>query len=109
MKKIFLFVILFCSMPMWAVTKSDATDYNIPVHVSSSRFQGGGLVLTCAIQGRHYELSGDAPTNGLLNPGDYMAKLTKDKHWTAYQTIRNYEFLFPDGTKQAFHVTLLGE
>jgi hypothetical protein len=42
--------------------------------------------------------------NGLLNLGDYQAKLVVDTHKSAYESMQVYEFLLPDGGKRKFGV-----
>jgi len=40
----------------------------------------------------------------LLALGDYKAKLVKDDHKTPYESIRMYEFQFPDKKTRKFAV-----
>jgi hypothetical protein len=102
---------------MWAAPKTDA-DYNIAVHVSGSHYGANEMlqVLSVVIDGKHYELSGPTSSakvamrgNGLLNPGDYKAKLTEDTHKTSFESIQEYELLLPDGTQRKFSVILQSE
>jgi hypothetical protein len=95
---------------MWASAKMDAADYNIAVHVSGSHYGQNELfqVLSVVIDGKHYELAGPTSSakafmhgNGLLNPGDYKAKLTEDTHKTSFESIQEYELLLPDGTQRS--------
>ncbi|HTU51467.1 MAG TPA: hypothetical protein VMF56_12790 [Acidobacteriaceae bacterium] len=125
MKKIVWGFVLSCmvfagaSRKMWAA-KPAATgdDYNINVHVSGAQYASDGLneVLMVVIGGRHYELQGPTSSakmyshgNGLMNPGDYHAKLIQDTHKTTYESIQEYEFLLPDGTKRKFAVIAQSE
>jgi hypothetical protein len=40
----------------------------------------------------------------LINPGDYHASLTQDEHKTSYESLQQFEILFPDGTARRFSV-----
>lgn len=79
-------------------------EYSINVHVTSSYLFGGGNGLDVVISAKKYQLGGFPPALGLLAPGDYKAKLIKDKHLTAYRSDQEYEFLFPDTKTQKFNV-----
>jgi hypothetical protein len=124
-KKIVWAVVLFCLLVwggsrMWAAPKTDQADYKIAVHVSGSRFGADGMtqILSVTIDGKHYELLGGTSSakvysagsaHGLLNPGDYQAKLIEDIHKTGYESIQMYELLLPDGATRKFSVTLQSE
>jgi hypothetical protein len=94
-------------------------DYTVRVHVSSARFTVTnqlGQILTVVIGGKHYEITGGTSSariygqgNGLLSPGDYMAKLSTDVHKTPFESLQSYELLLPDGTTRVFDVILQGE
>jgi hypothetical protein len=93
--KITLAVLLLVSTFAWAGTESNAGDYTVSVHVSSSNVTTGLLQLKVVINGKNFVLSSSA-VPGLLALGDYKAKLLKDEHKTAYDSYQVYEFLFPD-------------
>jgi hypothetical protein len=61
--------------------------------------------LTVLIGEKRYELSAMARKHGLLAPGDYKARLSRDEHKTAFESKQEYEFLFPDKTTRKFFVT----
>lgn len=82
-------------------------EYSIHVHVTSSFLVvGSGLgpqMLDVIIEGKKYELRGSY--NGyLLGLGDYSAKLIKDEHKSAYESLQMYEFLLPDKKTLKFRV-----
>lgn len=63
----------------------------------------GEQKLDVTIDGKKYELA--ATGNGyLLALGDYKAKLVKDAHMGTYDSLRIYEFLFPDQHTRKFNV-----
>ena len=102
-------------MPPWfthccATLTSAAGDYPITVHVSAAKWRQNPnwsvQLLEVTINGKKYELSGEIG-NGLLALGDYPAKLVRDEHKTAYQTMQEYELQFPDGKAEKF--TLVGQ
>ena len=82
-------------------------DYQIKVHVTSTRIFSAHdyrqLELDVVIDGTKYRLQ-DNDNGYLLAPGDYKAALIEDKHNTAYESLRRYEFLFPDGKTRKFWV-----
>jgi hypothetical protein len=97
----------------WGQAKAD--DYSIAVHVSASEYLGlvndQAQIITVTIGGKHYQLQGPTSSarafvhgNGLLNLGDYQAKLVEDTHKSAYESMQVYEFLLPDGSKRKFGV-----
>jgi len=104
MTKTLAVVVLLFSALAWARSAPKPTDYNLKVHVSSSRITDrGSLRLTVIVDGKKIELSGFGPS--LLVPGDYKAKLVRDDHKNAYDSFQDYEFLFPDGkTREYFLV-----
>ena len=105
-----------------AESKPDPSQYTLVVHVSASRYtQGIGAsfinpnllseVLTATVGSRHYQLQGPTSSskafmhgNGLIDPGDYHAKLTQDEHKTSYESLQQFEILFPDNTTRRFTV-----
>jgi hypothetical protein len=99
-----------------------SSDYNLNVHVSASAYAPGNIndgayqVLAVTIDGRHYQLQGATSSvklfthgNGLLNPGDYKARLTEDTHKSAFGSIQQIEFQLPDGSKRKFGVIAQSE
>ncbi len=89
------------------------------MHVSYAQYDpvnGIYEILTAVIDGKHYQLEGFTSSsrtfmhgNGLLNPGDYAAKLTKDEHKTSFESLQVFEFLLPDNTTRSFSVIGQGE
>ena len=108
MKKMALVTLLFLSALAWAGTNPNPADYTINVHVSKSRMttKGTSIVhwqdLSVVIDGKKYELESDGAPNMLLALGDYKAKLVKDEHHGTYDSLRVYEFLFPDQKTRKF-------
>jgi hypothetical protein len=107
MKTAALFVLLLAATLAPAAPAPD--DYSINVHVTSSYIiyagSAGGLGLDVVINAKKYQLGGDTFKGGaILALGDYKAKLVKDEHPTAYETLQEYEFLFPDSKTKKFIV-----
>jgi hypothetical protein len=105
MKKAMLFLLLLFASFGTAQTTPD--EYNITVHVRSSYIVygngGSSQYLDVVIEGKKFQLAD--PNNGyLLALGDYKAKLVKDDHKTPYESIRMYEFQFPDKKTRKFAV-----
>jgi hypothetical protein len=100
MKKMALVVLLLFSALAWAGgAEPNPADYNLNLHVSSSRVNGRGLIrLKVILDGKKYELEGMDAESSLLIPGDYKAKTialkVKDVH--TYDVYGAYEFLFSD-------------
>jgi hypothetical protein len=113
---LFLSSALSCAAPARAEKpKPNPADYTIAVHVQSSRIidvcsdVGGSSVcgweqqLSVTIDGKKYDLqSGFA--KDLLRAGDYKAKIAKDETQHAYEYMRTYQFLFPDGQTRQYAV-----
>jgi hypothetical protein len=106
---------MLCTVASFATPKPDPSTYTIAVHVSAARYGSDALtqILSVAINGRHYEIQGPTSSakmysrpNGLLDPGDYKAKLTEDTHKSAFESLQVYEILLPDGTDRSFSVIL---
>ncbi len=100
-----LLVVLFlCSF----LSAADQSDYNLNVHVGSSRMvleRGGGAhfqKVQAVIDGKKYELESIIATNTLLLPGDYKARIVKDHHSADYDVWRIYEFQLPDKKVRQF-------
>ena len=102
-----LAVLFICSALAWAVA-GDAPDYNLNVHVSSSRMtleRGGGAHfqrVKAVIDGKKYELESIEAPNALLMPGEYRARIVKDHHAGAADVWRIYEFQLPDKKVRQF-------
>jgi len=98
-----------------ADAKNDPSQFPLAVHVSASTYAiptntGYGYELvTATIGGKHYQLGGPPKGNGLLNPGDYQARLSMDVHKTRYESLQQFEILFPDGTTRRFDVIAQSE
>jgi hypothetical protein len=100
MKKLATIVVMLCSVLAWGGVAPNSADYNINVHVSSSRIDERSHVnLMVVVDGSKYELRGNS---WLLAPGDYKARLTRDDHKTAYAPSQTYEFLLPDKKTRRF-------
>jgi hypothetical protein len=105
-KKIVLAMLLLFSALAWAGGDPNPADYTINVHVSSSSIdiERGFQLLNAVIDGKKYELGSELRIGRLLAFGDYRAKLVKDEHKTAYDSLQVYEFLFPDKKTRQFEV-----
>ena len=117
MKRNFFAILLLAPSLAMAASPSPA-DYTITVHVQSSRIlnlyevsvHGHGLCssfrrLNAVVDGKKYELEGGDCHMGVLEPGDYKARIRKEEKATAYEYQRTYEFLFPDGKTEEYVVT----
>jgi len=113
MKKLVLVVLLLSAFSFGA-NKPNPADYNVNVHVSASSMvpntNGPGYFpsLNVEIAGVNYQLLGERFFD-LLALGDYKARLVKDQHNSAYESLQVYEFLFPDGKTMKFDVTGVSE
>jgi hypothetical protein len=98
-----------------ADNKANPADYPLAVHISGSAYATTAdtlsEIVTATIDGLHYQLLGPSSSarifshgDGLLNPGDYHAKLTVDEHKASYESVRQFEIIFPDGTTRKFNV-----
>jgi hypothetical protein len=111
MKNLALAVLLLVSASAWAGTEPNAADYTINVHVNSSRLtdgDGSWIRLSVIMDGKKYELQG-VPTRAMLAPGDYKARRVKDEHKTTYDSLRVYEFLFPDMKTRQYYLVGVAE
>jgi hypothetical protein len=123
MKRLAYVIALFALVvaPMLALaadSKADPSQYPLTVHVSSAASASptnyAVEILAVTIDGKHYQLagtgfSGKVCCSGLINLGDYHAKLTKDQHKTSYESLQQYEILFPDGSTRKFDVIAQSE
>lgn len=89
----------------WAGGDPNPAEYAIDVHVTASRMDANfqDQELSVVIDGKKYELQ-SAPIGRLLATGDYKAKLIHDEHKDGYDSVKVYEFLFPDKKTRAFRV-----
>jgi hypothetical protein len=82
----------------------DAKAYPVTVHVLSSQRYGGRQALDVDIDGNGYQLVGPLGKHGLLELGDYQAKLVTDerrsKEWKMV-----YELVLPEQKTRKFLVT----
>ena len=101
-----------------AANKPDPATYTVKLHVSSAQYAAGPLleILSVTIDGRHYQIEGPTSSakvygngNGLLNLGDYPAKLVIDTHKTSYESNQAFQLLLPDGSVRTFSVILQSE
>lgn len=107
--------------PMLALaadSKADPSQYPVTVHVSAAASASPSNyaveILTVTIDGKHYQLagtgfSGKICCSGLIDIGDYHAKLTKNQRKTGYESMQQYEILFPDGSTRRFDVIAQSE
>ena len=103
----------FATMPMRAEAKPPAA-YPLKAHISASTYAPNPLsqIITVTIGSQHLQMIGPTSSrkvysgegDGLLNPGDYPARLTKDTHRGSYQSIQEFEIQMPDGTSRKFDV-----
>jgi hypothetical protein len=116
LKFIALAILLFCSTLAFAA--ANPADYPITLHVTASRLlaYGDGANtrvyehMDVVIDGKKYELEGDAifasrNNWGVINCGNYKARLTTDIHRADYIFHQTYEILFPDNHPVKFDVT----
>lgn len=120
MKTIVLAAFLMWSVAAWP-EQPNPLDYPVTVHVVSSRYvtqpEGSKFtdryeVLQVLVSGKKYELRGEDPPKlghsfAIIVPGDYKARVTSDHQKNGYLIHKEYELLFPDGSKSKFYV--LGE
>jgi len=98
----------------------NAQEYSIQVHVAKSWIAvdcGGGrcspvVRLEVLIDGKKFQLEDQKPRSAVLRPGDYSAKLLKNPRainisHAAYDDMKTFEFLFPDGQTRKYD--LVGE
>jgi len=103
-KKITFAILLLASLFAWAGAEPNPAEYTVNVHVSSSSIAAGRQELGVVIDGKNYSLTSGIGLSGLLALGDYKAKLVRDEHKTAYDSVRTYEFLLPDKKTRRFGV-----
>lgn len=113
-------ILVFSHRALGADTKDDPSQFPLTIHISASAYSHGSdfanntvEVLTATIDGKHYQLQGLTYNkhccDGLIDPGDYHARLSKDQHKTNYESIQEFEILFPDGTTRRFGVIAQSE
>lgn len=91
--------------------KPNPADYTIPVHITACEYgpastrygPANTYILQAVINTTHLQLSAnaiyfDSTQSGLLQPGDYKAKLLEHSDGkTTYLSYDEYELLLPDG------------
>ena len=129
-------VVLLCSLffacahrDYAADAKSDPSQFPLVVHILASAYLPVAIninppiipqveIVTAAINGKHYQLQCDSGSStriglvhahGLLNLGDYPAKLLIDEHKTSYESYQQFEVLLPDGSTRRFVVVAQSE
>lgn len=103
MKNLAIVVLMLLSTSAWAGTETDPAGYTINVHVSSATQRRGAVRLKVIIDGKKCELEGGT---ALLIPGDYKARIVKEKHDNEYEVYyRIYELLFPDKRTRKYFLT----
>jgi len=102
--KIAVAVLMLSSALAWAGTTANPAEYTINVHVSASYIvRERDQQLNVVIDGKKYEL--ESPGVGmLLALGDYKAKVVRDEHKEAYDSLKVYEFMFSDQKTRKFTV-----
>jgi hypothetical protein len=91
---------------------ANPADYTIAVHVQRSQLVEQcvsglcGMVehMDVVIDGKKFELSEGSYRQDLLRVGDYKAKILKDETTRAYEYLRTYEFVLPDGKTRDYIV-----
>jgi hypothetical protein len=96
-------MLLLLSAFAWAGSPPNPADYTINVHVSRSRNRGDTQRLDVIISGKKYELQRPF-YQAVLALGDYKAKVVQDQHKEAYDSVEEYEFLFPDQKTGSFRM-----
>jgi hypothetical protein len=121
-------ILAYSHRALAADAKNDPSQFPLAVHVSASAyapspsydslygpFNKFSQIVTADINGKHCQLYGPTFTgpkapgglyggNGLLNLGDYHARLITDEHKTSYESVQEFEILFPDGAMRRFSV-----
>jgi hypothetical protein len=104
-------LVLFLPCLLWTASPARQPEYNITVHVTASRSvkQSENAPrhqhLDVTIDGKKYELESVLGVHGLLNLGDYRARLSTDDHDTnGHDSHQVYEFQFPDKRTREFLV-----
>ena|SRR5579875_4022392 len=94
------------------------SDFPLTVHVVSAKLvviPDGTLpsaeeYLHVLIGGKKYILATNYRTkDGVILPGDYKARLVKNKQPRSYSLTQMYEFLFPDGKTMKFEMEGISE
>jgi len=101
-----LFVLLLSGT--FTLAAQTPADYPVNIHVTSSYYYLGKLRLEATIDGKKYVLE-SSYTGYLLTPGDFNAKLVKDKHNSSYEFSQKYRVLFPDHKTRDFDVMKIAD
>jgi hypothetical protein len=110
MKKMLLLFLL--TVPMVAAPPPNPADFPITLHMlySSMTLSGEYQRIDVVIDGQPMELSSNA--SGVLTLGDYPArvspKVSAPKNWSAYDNMKGYDLLMPDGKVRTYTVTAVG-
>lgn len=111
MKISLLAVLLWFTLPIVAAPPN-AADFPITLHVLYSSTDLGGAMqrIDVVIDGQPMELS--TGVYGVLTLGDYPARVSTKVHapkgWSAYDNVKGYDLLMPDGKVRTFTVTAMG-
>jgi hypothetical protein len=109
MKRILLVLLFSFTIPMVAAPPSPS-DFPIIFHVLYSSMVTGGQRIDVVIDGRPVELT--CGSSGVLTLGDYPArvspKVSAPKNWSAYDNMKGYDLLMPDGKVRTYIVTAVG-
>lgn len=104
-------LVLFLPCLLWTASPAKPPEYNITVHVAASRTVKHSesspryQYLNVTIDGKKYELESVLGVRGLLNLGDYRARLSTDNHDNnGHDSHLVYEFQFPDKRTREFLV-----
>jgi len=118
MKKLpFALLFLQTSLLLAASDKPNPADFPIKIHIISSKSHTEGLygssyttqIVKTIIDGQQIELT--APGDGVLALGDYPARVASSVHgpknWSAYDIVKGYDFLMPDGKVRTYKITAI--
>jgi hypothetical protein len=115
MKKMGIAVLLLLSALAWGRDNPNPAEYTVNIHVSASRtviengYTGYLQRLNVVIDGKKYELRGNAGGVLLLALGDYKARIITDEQKGTYDSFKIYEFIFPDQKTRKFTVVGMTE
>jgi hypothetical protein len=116
-----ILAVLCLAIPALGFAAAPSTqEYSIQVHVSRSWIieecgSSGcspAVRLEVVIEGKKYQLEDQKHRSAVLKPGDYPAKILKNPRainisHAAYDDVKVFEFLFPDGETRKYD--LVGE
>jgi hypothetical protein len=108
--------VLFCGLLAHPALAASPSDYPVKIHVVSSELKsecssetkgsdcGLHQLLTVTIDAKKYKLETTRVRPLLLLPGDYHARVTKEKKKGSSEYFREYEVLYPDGKTMKYIV-----